>query len=430
MARSGDTSGAQGGTRVGAERLPAIQCPHPEWTPDDLVARASQLVPVLRERTERCEAEGRLLEETNDEFVDAGFYRVLQPRAFGGYEFGLPTFARMAMEIARGCPSSGWVLALTAGHAVLLSAFFPEDAQVDVYGTDGEFRAPARPGPHVKAERVDGGYRIGGHWDYASGIDVSTHFIGGISIQPDEPDGSPEARMVVLRREQYEVVDNWQVFGMRGTGSRRVVVDDLFVPHAHTIAPPRDAFSAHNAPGRTVHTNPMYCTGRLTSLLLEEMAAVAVGVAKGMLDAYQLEAAHKPQMLDPAHTQAESPAFQRHYGQAWAMIHMAEATVLKVAEDYMEYARQEVEEGIPFSDERDQELQVLEQHATKLCGDAVDLLFRTGGTSSAQAGSLRQRYFRDMSVINTHAAAQYERGAESLGRLHLTGERPAAPAAL
>jgi 3-hydroxy-9,10-secoandrosta-1,3,5(10)-triene-9,17-dione monooxygenase len=402
---------------TGARERRVITPPHPDWTPEDVVRRAKELTPVLRERAARCDAEGRILQESNDEFVEAGFYRILQPRVFGGYEFGLPTFVRVIMEIARGCPSSGWVLALTSGHAVMLSAFFPEEAQVETYGADGEFRGPSSTPPTVRATRVDGGLHLSGGWNYASGIDISTHFIGGITVE-----GETNTLMALLNRDEYTIEDNWNVFGMHGTGSRRVVVHDVVVPEHRTIVPPRDAFNARNAPGRTVHDNPMYCAGRLSSLLLEEMAAVAVGVAKGMLDAYEIEAAHKEAAFARGMPQAELPAFQRHWGEAWALIHMAEATVLKVADDYMEYARQEIEEDVPFSDERDMQLQVLEQYATKLAGDAVDHLFRTGGTSSAQEGTLRQRYYRDMSVLNTHAAAQYERGAEGLGRIHLTGQ--------
>jgi 3-hydroxy-9,10-secoandrosta-1,3,5(10)-triene-9,17-dione monooxygenase len=94
--------------------------------------------------------------------------------------------------------------------------------------------------------------------------------------------------------------------------------------------------------------------------------------------------------------------------------------VIDIAERYMEYARQDVEEEIPFSDERDLELQLLEQHATRLAGDAVDLMFRTAGTHVAQSGSMLQRYFRDMAVLKTHIAAQLDRGAESFGREHFS----------
>jgi 3-hydroxy-9,10-secoandrosta-1,3,5(10)-triene-9,17-dione monooxygenase len=388
---------------------------------ETLLARARELVPVLRERQAHCESQGRIPEETNEEFVKAGFYRILQPRRFGGLELGMPTFARVMMEIARGCPSSGWVLALTGGHAIMFSAFFPEQAQIEIYGESGEFRAPSSTRANVPGQPVEGGYMVSGAWDYASGIDISTHFIGGIAVPNAEGSGT-EPRMIILDRADYSIVDNWHVIGMQGTGSRRVIAADVFVPTYRTIVPPRDAFSARNAPGRTVHSNPVYVAGRLTSVLLEEMAAVAVGTAQGALDVYAQELCSQPMKYPPFQPRSQVPEYQRHFGEAWALIRVAEATVLKIANEYMEFACQDAEAGIEFSDERDQQLQLMEQYATKLAGDAVDLMFRTAGTHIAQQESTLQRYFRDMAVIKTHAAAQFDRGAEAFGRVHFTGQ--------
>jgi 3-hydroxy-9,10-secoandrosta-1,3,5(10)-triene-9,17-dione monooxygenase len=391
-----------------------IPVPEPDLTPARMIQRAHEMIPVLRERQAECEDLGRLPAATNDAFVAAGFYRILQPRRFGGYEFDLPTFARVMIEIARGCPSSGWVLALTAGHAIMLSAFFSEEAQIDVYGRDGEFRGPSRTPPRVSARPVDGGYVLNGDWDYVSGCDIATHVIGGIRLDN-------EARVAVIDRNQFTIVDDWHVIGMRGTGSRRVVIEDAFVPTFRTILPPRDAFNSSNAPGRRVHHNPMYVAGRLVSVLFEEMAAVAVGLARGALDIYEHELSSSRLSLPPFSLRSEVPEYQRHFGDAWALIQVAEATVLQVADSYMEFARQAVEEDIPFSDERDLQLQLLEQYATKIAGDAVDLMFRTSGTHAAQSDSMLQRYFRDMAVLKTHIAAQTDRGAESFARAHYTG---------
>jgi 3-hydroxy-9,10-secoandrosta-1,3,5(10)-triene-9,17-dione monooxygenase len=379
-----------------------------------MIQSAREMVPVLRERQAECETLGRLPEATNDAFVAAGFYRILQPRRFGGYEFDLPTFARVMMEVSRGCPSSGWVLALTAGHAIMLSAFFSEQAQIDVYGQTGEFRGPSRTPPRVVGTPVEGGYVLNGNLDYVSGCDVATHVIGGIRVQD-------EARLAVIDRSQFSIVDDWHVIGMRGTGSRSIVVKDAFVPTFRTILPPRDAFNSSNAPGRRVHGNPMYVAGRLVSVLFEEMAAVATGLAKGALDIYEHELCSSRLSIPPFGLRSDAPGYQRHFGDAWALIQVAEATVLKAADEYMEFARQAVEEDIPFSDERDLQLQLLEQYATKIAGDAVDLMFRTSGTHAAQADSMLQRYFRDMAVVKTHIAAQTDRGAESFGRAHFTG---------
>jgi 3-hydroxy-9,10-secoandrosta-1,3,5(10)-triene-9,17-dione monooxygenase len=382
------------------------------------VRRASAMVPVLRQRQAECEALGRIPETTNDEFVKNGFYRILQPRRFGGYEYDMPTFARVMMEVSRGCASSGWVLALTGGHAIMLSAFFSEEAQIDVYGPEGEFRGPSRTPPRVIARPVDSGYLLNGEWDYVSGCDIATHVIGGISVVEDDKD--PEPRVAIVDRSDFTIVDDWDTIGMRGTGSRRVVIREAFVPGYRTIPPMRDAFGSRNAPGRRVHQNPMYVAGRLVSVLFEEMAAVAVGVARGALEVYEHELRTSKLSLPPFGLRAEAAEYQRHFGEAWAMLETAEAVVLRVAEQYMEFARQDVEEEIPFSDERDLQLQLLEQYATKLAGDAVDLMFRTAGTHVAQSGSMLQRYFRDMAVIKTHIAAQMDRGAEAFGRTHLT----------
>jgi 3-hydroxy-9,10-secoandrosta-1,3,5(10)-triene-9,17-dione monooxygenase len=320
------------------------------------------------------------------------------------------------------------VLALTGGHAIMLSAFFPEEAQIDVYGAEGEFRGPSRTPPRVMARPVDGGYRLSGEWDYVSGCDIATHVIGGVSVIRDSAE--PEPRVAIVDRADFSIVDNWDTIGMRGTGSRKVVINDAFVAAHRTIEPMRDAFGSRNAPGRRVHQNPMYVAGRLVSVLFEEMAAVAVGVARGALDVYEHEMRSSKLQMPPYALRAETPEYQRHFGQAWALIEGAEAIVLRVAEQYMEFARQDVEEEIAFSDERDLQLQLLEQYATQLAGDAVDLMFRTAGTHVAQASSMLQRYFRDMSVIKTHIAAQMDRGAEAFGRVHLTLTPPSTPTML
>src|ERR1700722_15562774 len=119
----------------------SIKSPEPNLTPDVMIARARQMRQMLREQQAACEEAGRILPSTQEHFVKAGFYRIVQPRRFGGYEFDVPTFHRVMIEIARGCPSSGWVLALTAGHPLIL-ARFDEKAQVEAYGNDGAFRAP------------------------------------------------------------------------------------------------------------------------------------------------------------------------------------------------------------------------------------------------------------------------------------------------
>jgi len=371
---------------------------------------AHGMLPVLRARQEACEALGRLPEETNDEFIAAGFYRILQPRRFGGCELDMPTFFATMSTVARGCPSSGWVLALTAGHALLLGGLLPEQGQAELFG-DGDFRAPASLNGVGTATPVDGGYRLSGTWSYVSGISIATHFIG-LSTVP----GQEQRVLVTVPSSAVRVENDWDVLGMRGTGSNRVIVDDCFVPAHHVCAAAFDHACTRAAPGQTVHQNPMYRAARIGSLLWGEMAAVAVGIAQGALDEYAHELRSKKLAYPPFSPRSEVPEYQRQFGEAWALVGMAEATLERVGRDYMAFAEREVNTGEPFSDQLDRQLQLLEQYVTKTAADALDIMFRTAGTSATRSGARLQRYYRDMAMVRTHRAAQFEAGAQEFGR--------------
>ena len=216
-------------------KLKPIAPPEPDLTPEAMLERARAMRPALLAKQGQCEAEGRVPQEVNDALVKAGFYRIVQPRRFGGYEFDVPTFYRVMMEISRGCPETGWVLALTAGHPMLLASF-PEQAQVEAYGADGEFRCPASFSPPGEARPVDGGYLISGGWVSASGIDIGTHFIGMAMVPPEKEGDPPSAIQMMLDKGQFEIVDDWKVMGMQGTGSKQARAEDAFVPAYRTVA--------------------------------------------------------------------------------------------------------------------------------------------------------------------------------------------------
>ena len=217
-----------------AETAATIAPPEPDLTQEEIVQRARDLVPVLRERQALCEELRRLPDETSRDFIEAGFYRILQPRRFGGYEFDLPTFAKVTMALARGCPSSGWTYALVAGHAHMFSALWPEHCQIDVYGENGDFRMPGNV-RFGSATKVDGGYRMTGAWDYVSGCDSATHFVLAAEVPSESEGAEPERFTCVVDADQCEIVDNWYVHGLRGSGSKRVTAEDVFVPAYRTI---------------------------------------------------------------------------------------------------------------------------------------------------------------------------------------------------
>ena len=134
-----------------------------DLTPEAMIERAKAMIPVLRQRANDCEALRRVPDETVRDFLQAGFFRIIQPKRFGGYEFDLPTLVRCMIEISRGCGSSGWVLSLTSAHTWWAAQYEPE-AQEEFFSDDGDLRFPLIFAPTGTATPVDGGYDLDGVW--------------------------------------------------------------------------------------------------------------------------------------------------------------------------------------------------------------------------------------------------------------------------
>jgi 3-hydroxy-9,10-secoandrosta-1,3,5(10)-triene-9,17-dione monooxygenase len=394
-----------------------IPRPEPDLTVDELLRRADALRPLLRERQAACEESGQLSADTNDRFLAAGFYRILQPRLFGGYEFALPDFIRVMIAVARGCSESAWVLALTSGHAVL-AAQLSESAQRQVFGPSGDFRAPGVGMPTGVGVPVNGGYRVKGAWDYASGCDLATHFFGSTMVHDTETKAPLGNAWILFHRDQFKIVDNWNVIGMQGTGSRRVVIEDAFVPADRALwMSDGQGRPVRAQPGHALHPNPMY-HGWLAPLLISEVAAVSVGAARGALDIYQEILSNKKINFPPFHLRSQEPEFQQHFGVAQALIDTAEAALLKMTADYMGLSRSHVETGTPLDEEMERRMILIEQQVIRLAWDAVERMFRTSGTSAAAKSSPLGRALRNLAVIRTHVTLQTDHTGANAGRLH------------
>lgn len=394
-----------------------IPRPEPGLTVDELIRRADALRPLLRDRQTECEQAGELSADTNHRFMAAGFYRILQPRIFGGYELALPDFMRVMMAVARGCSESAWVLALTSGHTVL-AAQLAESAQREVFGATGDLRAPGVGMPTGVGVPSDGGLRVSGAWDYASGCDLATHFFGSTLVHDPETKAPLGNAWILFDRDQFKIVDNWNVIGMQGTGSRRVVIEDAFVSADRALwFLDGQGHHVRKQPGHAVHPNPMYHAW-IAPLLISEVAAVSVGAARGALDIYEEILNNKKTNFPPFHARSHEAEFQQHFGEAQALIDTAEAALLQLTANYMDLARRHVDTGDSLDDEMERRLILIEQHVVRLAWDAVELMFRTAGTSAAAKSSPLGRTLRNLAVIRTHVTIQLDHTAGNAGRLH------------
>jgi 3-hydroxy-9,10-secoandrosta-1,3,5(10)-triene-9,17-dione monooxygenase len=395
----------------------SITPPEPSLTPDAMLARAVALRPLLRARQAECEATGNVPQDVNDRLVREGFYRIVQPRQFGGYEFDVPAFYKVMMEISRGCAETAWVLALTAGHP-LIAAYFPEAGQREAYGARGEFRCPTVFNPPGTAVPVEGGVRLSGKWPSASGIDHATHYITLATLE--DPAAPASAVLVLLRHGDLTIHDDWRVMGMQGTGSKSVEVRDLFVPQ-HRVARTKGVGLLTNIvlPGPRIYDNPMYF-GRIGAFLVGEATSVAVGAARGCLDLYEDILRTKKAPIPPYAERRSDPEFHHHFGIALSLVAAAEAALIRQGEEFMQACHDDAKGNAPFDLEREQRLALIALRGIEMAWEAIDIVYRTAGTSAAvKEGAPIGRFMRNVAAIRTHPILQLDRMAMNAARTKL-----------
>ncbi len=407
----------------GASRRPAIPIPEPDLTPQEMIARAVAMRPQLRAEQDESDARGAFSPQMQEAFVKAGFYRITQPRLFGGYEFDLTTFYKVMLEIARGHPGAAWCLALGASHAFEVASHWSEQAQVELFGSDGHFIAPHRAPPLGTLMPVEGGYLFRGTWDYCSGVPYCTHFIGGALIKREgQP---PVVGHAVVPRSAITIIDDWggdKVLGMRASGSNSVRVEETFVPEHHVgylspgLAGTPESMVDGTA-GTRLHGNPMYL-GRLAGPFHITLVMPVVGAARAALDEYEEIITTRKTLSMPQILRFEHADFQRSYGMALTLTDSAEGLMIRVCEMYAEYCRRWAEHGTPITTEETMRLWGMAQHAGRMACEAVELLFHTGGSSPARKGHKLQRYFNDVAMYRGHSSAQGAAFSSGLARLH------------
>ncbi|MGA2710510.1 MAG: acyl-CoA dehydrogenase family protein [Steroidobacteraceae bacterium] len=406
-----------------------IEAPEPGLQPAELIERAVKLRGALLEAQAAAETRGTYSPEMHEAFKKAGFYRILQPRRYGGYEFDVPTFARVIVEIARGCPGSAWCLCLASGHALNVAQLFGERAQAEVFGPDGHFAAAARALPSGTATRAEGGWLLEGTWDYCSGVPYSTHVLVGVRLLGES--GAQPIGVAVVPRSQWTMLDNWGDFiGMRASGSNSVQMQGAKIPEHYLV---REDFFApdisHGTAGARLHGNSMYAGGTL-GFFQTEISSIMVGVGYAALDEYESIIRARKTFGPAPVLQYQHPDYQRPYGIALGKLEAARHALLGAAQEYMELARLSVAGQRTYLRSDDLRLQSGLQHAAQLSFDAVDLLYRMAATSAgAKNGTRMQRYFRDVSMARTNPGLQFDLKAADLARQLFTEQDQLQPGA-
>lgn len=249
---------------------------------EELAARARAMIPVLKSRAKQCVNNRDVSVETIAEMQEAGFFRILQPKRWGGYEMHPNAFFEVQKALAEGCMSTGWMYGVVGCHPYEL-ALFHDQAQEEVWGSDASMLVSSTYQPVGKVTPVEGGFRLSGHWGFSTGSVHCGWVLLGAMVPPAEAGGPPDMRTFLLPRSDYTIgTDAWHVFGLQGTGSHDIIVDDVFVPEYRTHRSV-DGFNCSN-PGQEKNDGPLY---RLpwAQVFVRSVSTAAFGGARAAVNA-------------------------------------------------------------------------------------------------------------------------------------------------
>jgi 3-hydroxy-9,10-secoandrosta-1,3,5(10)-triene-9,17-dione monooxygenase len=379
-------------------------------TEEEMIARAVALRPALVADQEATERRTYYSQEMHQAFLDAGFYHLYVPRRYGGYEFGVPTYVRVVQEVARGCVSTAWCLGLAMNHALMVSSWWPQAAQDEIFA-GGDFRCASVAAPVGRAAQTDDGWEINGQVAFASGSPYSTFYMGQAllpSDAPPTPENPPPLLLFVAPRGEWEMLDDWgDMLGLKGSGSHSIRFENTRIPAGWGFEGSMlDVEVGGGTPGSRLHGNPMY-SGRAVAVFTISLAAVTVGAAYNALDEYERLMRTKGIPLPPFTPRIKDRDYQRWYGRALTHIATAEAAVHHTAERHMELCRRNVEDGIDYTFGDDMLLAGIAREAMLMCWRVIDDdLWQTVGASAARDGERTARVFRDMAVAAAHRNLQ------------------------
>lgn len=379
-------------------------------TAEDLVRRARALIPSLAARADIANAARRLPPDTVRDLHDAGLFRILQPRRWGGYEMDPCVFFDVQMALAEGCMSTAWVFGVIGVHNFQL-ALFDLQAQQDVWGADNSIRISSSYQPVGKVEKVDGGFMLSGRWGFSSGCEYCDWVFVGALYWPDGDKGPPDMRTFLVPRRDYKILDTWKTFGLQATGSHDILIERAFVPE-HRTHRAYDGFMGTN-PGRAVNDGALY---RLpwAQVFVRSVSTSAIGATQGALDAF-IEIAGKRVSTNTGKATKADPAVMNAIAKTQSAIDEMKVTLHRNFSEMMTRAREHKEitlqERVHW---RYQSAQI-----GRRCAALVDELLPLLGGRAIYNDSPIIRYWLDINASRAHIANDPTLIGATLGAMRL-----------
>ncbi len=378
-----------------------------------MLERIQSILPQLAERAAQAEEIRTVPRENIDLLKGTGLHRAFQPKAYGGLELSLPEFAQCVVALAGACAGTTWAFSLLCTHSHQLS-MFSKQAQDEIWGENPDATASSSIAPFGRTEEVEGGVLFSGEMGWSSGCDHAEWVILGFNRVG--ADGEKVYCFAVVPRSDYTIRDDWYAIGMRGSGSKTLLLDKVFVPN-HRIQAAKDMMEGRSAGFGLYPDSKIYYTP-YRPYFASGFSAISLGVAERMLEAFKDKTRNRVRAYTGASVGTATPALMR-LAESTHQVAAARAFLEKTWEDHRahgEAKRYPSRETLTY-------WRTNQAYAVKMCVTAVNRLFEAAGATSWFEGNELQRLFRDSNMTAAHAYTDYDVCSQILGR-ELMGLEP------
>jgi len=381
-------------------------------TAEVLIARARALVPYLA----ACAAEARQARRVSESVIaridEAGLFRILQPVRWGGYEMRPETYYDVLIALAEGDMSVGWVYGVLGVHPWLMG-LLDERAVRDVWGEDNSVRLCSSLMPVGKAEKVDGGFKLSGHWRFSSGCHFTQWALLGGAVQGGAG-GAPDIRLFMVPHADYRIVDAWRVSGLCATGSDDILLADVFVPEYRTRRM-IDNFQCVG-PGQTLNRSPLYRIP-FGQIFFRGVSSPAIGALQAMLDAFVGYAA---QRSGPAGKSIDDPVAQQTCAEVTAAIDEMKLVLRRNMAVLWDFGERGEVPPLPLR----QQYKFQSATVAHRCAELATRLMRATGAAGIYDEQPFGKTLADINAARQHIANQFEMVGRNFGA-SILGGRPA-----
>jgi resorcinol 4-hydroxylase (FADH2) len=381
----------------------------------ELKARLVALLPDIAARAAETENACRVPAENISALRDIGYFDIVKPALFGGFEHDFDVLVELNIELAKACASTAWVAGLLSAHQWLIASF-PEQAQRDVWSANPDAVACGSYAPTAKAIKSDAGYVLGGRWSFASGCDNAQWALCAALLPSETEEGKFTPAFLLVPASDYTIDDTWHVVGLAGTGSKTLVLDDVLVP-AHRVLSFAETTSGAT-PGAALYAeNPAFSIPMLCNIP-SCLASTAVGAAAGALEEYLARTSKRVTRGAVAghnNKMAEFPTIQLRVAEAAASADAARELLLR---DLRARARMVRAGGSVTIEDRITSRRG-QAFAVTLSLRAVEALNASTGGAGLDLSNPVQRAWRDANAVGRHISMNWDAVGTMYGQMAL-----------